>query len=67
LLPKSLMYGSVAGWTTGPSITWGTPIQDPGGTAIIWGTSGAYAIIWGTSDGEAIIWGTAIMTSADTR
>ena len=67
LLPKSLMYGSVAGWTAGQSIAWGTPIQDPGGTAIIWGTSGAYAIIWGTSDGEAIIWGTAVMTSADTR
>ncbi|MEA2463005.1 MAG: hypothetical protein QOJ98_752, partial [Acidobacteriota bacterium] len=65
LLPKSLLYGSVAGWTADRSIAWGTPIQDPGGEAIIWGTSGAYAIIWGTSDGEAIIWGTSIMTSAD--
>jgi len=65
LLPKSLMYGSVAAWTADRSIAWGTPIQDPGGEAIIWGTSGAYAIIWGTSDGDAIIWGTAIMTSAD--
>jgi subtilisin family serine protease len=67
LLPKSLMYGAVAGWTANPSIVWGTPIQDPQGTAIIWGTSNGDAIIWGTSDGDAIIWGTTIMTSADQR
>jgi hypothetical protein len=65
LLPKSLMYGSVAGWTVDPAIAWGTPIQDPAGEAIIWGTSQAYAIIWGTSDSEAIIWGTALMTSTN--
>ena len=39
LLPKSVMYGSVAGWTVDQSIAWGTPIQQPGGEAIIWGTA----------------------------
>ena len=36
--PKSLMYGAVADWTTDPSIAWGTPIQDPQGQGITWGT-----------------------------
>jgi serine protease AprX len=67
LLPKSLMYGAVAGWTADPSIAWGTPIQDPQGSVIIWGTSEAYVIIWGTSKDSVIIWGTAIMTSTDPR
>jgi hypothetical protein len=65
LLPKSLMYGAVAGWTADSSITWGTPIRDPQGTAILWGTSDGDAILWGTSEDNAILWGTAIMTSPD--
>jgi subtilisin family serine protease len=67
LLPKSLMYGAVAAWTTAPSIAWGTPIQDPQGATILWGTSQAQTILWGTSDDETILWGTAIMTSPDPR
>jgi hypothetical protein len=67
LLPKSLLYGAVGGWTASPSIAWGTPIQDPQGVAIIWDTSEADAIIWDTSNGDAIIWDTAIMTSPDPR
>jgi serine protease AprX len=77
LLPKSLLYGAMAGWTPDPSIAWGAPIQDPQGAAIIWGTWDGDAIIWGTWDGDAIIWGTseaetilwstAIMTSPDPR
>jgi serine protease AprX len=65
LLPKALMYGAVAGWTADPSIAWGTPIQDPRGTAILWGTSDGDAILWGTSEDNAILWGTAVMTSPD--
>jgi hypothetical protein len=67
LQPKSLMYGSVAGWTTDPSIAWGTPIQDPQGAGILWGTSEAEGILWGTSEDEGILWGTTIMTSPDPR
>ena len=67
LMPKSLMYGAVAGWTVDPSIAWGTTIQDPQGVAIVWGTSEAYAIVWGTSEPTAIVWGTAMMTSANPR
>ncbi len=62
---KSLIYGAVAGWTANGSIVWGTPILDPQGSAILWGTSEAYAILWGTSEKNAILWGTAIMTSPD--
>ncbi len=67
LVPKSLLYGAVAGWTADQSITWGTLIQDPQGAAIVWDTSEADAIVWDTSDGDAIVWDTAIMTSADPR
>jgi hypothetical protein len=67
LVPKSLLYGAVAGWTAHPSITVGTLIQDPQGAAIVWDTSEADAIVWDTSDGDAIVWDTAIMTSADPR
>ena len=78
LLPKSLLYGAMAAWTPDPSIAWGTPIQDPQGTAILWGTSdgdailwgtseGGDAILWGTADGDAILWGTAILTAPDPR
>ena len=67
LLPKSLLYGAVAGWTADPSIAWGASIQDPQGVAIVWGTLEAYAIVWGTSEGDALVWGTAIMTSPDSR
>jgi ice-binding like protein len=67
LLPKWLMYGAVAEWTVYPSIAWGTPIQDPKGATIIWGTAEAATIIWGTAEAasKTIIWGTAIMTSPD--
>jgi hypothetical protein len=64
LLPKSLMYGAVAGWTADGSIVWGTPIQDPQGAGIMWGTSHVEGIMWGTSDDETV-GGTAIMTSPD--
>jgi subtilisin family serine protease len=67
LLPKSLMYGTVAGWTADRSIVWGTPIQDPQGAGIMWGTSEAEGIMWGTSEDEGIMWGTAIMTSPEPR
>jgi hypothetical protein len=67
LLPKTLMYGTVAGWTADPSIAWGTSIQDPQGVAIVWGTSEAFAIVWGTSNDDAIVWGTGILTSRDSR
>ena len=67
VLPKSLLYGAVAGWTPDPSIAWGTAIQDPQGVGIIWDTSGADGIIWDTSGDDGIIWDTAIMTSADPR
>jgi hypothetical protein len=67
LAPKSLLYGVLAGWTTAPSIAWGTPIQDPQGVSIIWDTSKADSIIWDTSGNDSIIWDTAIMTSPDPR
>jgi subtilisin family serine protease len=67
LLPKSLLYGAMAGWTADPSIAWGTSMQDPQGAAIIWDTAAADAIIWDTSGNDAIIWDTAVMTSADPR
>jgi hypothetical protein len=68
LLPKSLLWGAMADWTPNASIAWGTPIQDPQGTAILWGTSDGDAILWGTSsDGDAILWGTTLLTSSDPR
>jgi subtilisin family serine protease len=67
LLPKSLMYGAMAGWTAESSIAWGTPMRDPQGTAILWGASEADAILWGASEGNAILWGAALTTSADPR
>src|SRR5262249_31452506 len=36
MLPKTLMYGSVADWTSTASIGWGTAIQDPHGATILW-------------------------------
>jgi serine protease AprX len=66
VLPKSLMYGAVAGWTAAPSIVWGTPIQDPQGAGIMWGTSEADGIMWGTSEDETM-GGAAIMTAPDPR
>jgi subtilisin family serine protease len=67
VLPKSLMYGAVAGWTADPSIVWGTPIHDPQGAAILWGSSMSDAILWGSSEDETIRWGTPLMTSPDPR
>jgi hypothetical protein len=67
VVPKALMYGAVAGWTSEMSITWGTPIQDPQGAAILWGATEANAILWGASEDEAILWGATIMTAADPR
>jgi hypothetical protein len=66
VVAKSLMYGAVAGWTPAQSITWGTPIRDPQGAGIMWGTSDAKGIMSDTSDDETM-WGTAIMTSPDPR
>ena len=67
LLPKSMMYGAVAGWTGAQSIMWGTSIQDPHGASIMWGTSSDEAVQWDRSDDDSIMWGTAIMVSADSR
>ena len=63
------MYGAVAGWTSDPSIAWGTPIQDPQGQGITWGTSdGHYGIIWGTYGERGALSGARpIMTSPDPR
>jgi hypothetical protein len=66
-LPKSLMFGVVAGWTSAQSISWGAAIQDPQGATIMWGTSEALTIMWGTSEDETIMWGTTIMTSRDAQ
>ncbi|HEY6214194.1 MAG TPA: S8 family peptidase [Vicinamibacterales bacterium] len=50
VVPKYLLYGAVAGWTSSQSITWGTQINDPNGQSITWGTSdGGDSITWGTS------------------
>jgi serine protease AprX len=50
VMPKYLLYGTVAGWTNAQSITWGTQINDPQGQSITWGTSeGGDSITWGTS------------------
>ena len=67
VLPKSLMYGAVAGWTADLTIAWGAPIQDPQGATIMWGTSDGDTIMWGTSDGDTIMWGTSIMISPDAQ
>jgi subtilisin family serine protease len=71
VLPKALIYGTVAGWTDVSSIAWGTAIQDPQGAAIVWGVSDQEedAIVWGVSDREedAIVWGVAILTSRNPR
>jgi serine protease AprX len=53
--PKWLLYGEVAGWTSGSSIMWGTSIYDPSGQSIMWGTN--Y-----TTDGTSIMWGTSEMS-----
>ncbi|HYM22775.1 MAG TPA: S8 family serine peptidase, partial [Vicinamibacterales bacterium] len=49
VVPKYLLYGTVAGWTQAQTITWGTQINDPSGQTITWGTS---------EDGDTITWGT---------
>jgi serine protease AprX len=50
VMPKYLLYGSVAGWTNAQTITWGTQISDPQGQTITWGTSdGGDTITWGTA------------------
>ena len=72
MLPKALTYGtSVAGWTDVSSIAWGTAIQDPQGTAIVWGVSNLEqdAIVWGVSEREkdAVVWGVAILTFSNPR
>ena len=38
VLPKSLMYGAVAGWTADLSIAWGAPIRIRRALHIVWGT-----------------------------
>jgi hypothetical protein len=67
MMPKSLLYGVLAGWTADPSIAWGASIRNPQGVAIVWDTSGADAIVWDTAGSDAIVWDTAIMTSPDPR
>jgi subtilisin family serine protease len=59
MVPKRLLYGEVAGWTSDQQILWGTTMYDPQGQQILWGTSD-------TTEGTQILWGTA-MTSADPR
>jgi serine protease AprX len=59
IVPKRLLYGEVAGWTSDQSIMWGTTIYDPQGQSIMWGTS--Y-----TTEGTSIMWGTS-MTDPDPR
>jgi serine protease AprX len=49
VMPKYLLYGGVAGWTSAQTIAWGTQIHDPQGQTIAWGTS---------ADGDTIAWGT---------
>jgi serine protease AprX len=60
LVPKSLLYGEVAGWTGGQSIMWGDSIYDPSGQSIMWGDS--YM-----TDGTSIMWGDAVLSSADPK
>jgi serine protease AprX len=72
---KPLQYGAIAGWTTDQTIVWGTPMQDPSGQSILWGTSDDESILWGTSDDsilwgtgdDSILWGTSILTSPEAR
>ena len=82
LLPKSLMYGALAGWTADPSIVWGTrlnpPIRSTGdgdsivwgsndGDSIVWGSNDGDSIVWGSDDGDSIVWGSSVMTSPNPR
>jgi serine protease AprX len=53
VMPKWLLYGEVAGWTSGQSIMWGDSIYDPSGQSIMWGDS--Y-----TMDGTSIMWGDSV-------
>jgi serine protease AprX len=49
VVPKRLLYGEVAGWTSANTIMWGTTVQDPNGQTIMWGTSDMDdTIMWGT-------------------
>jgi len=59
LAPKWLLYGEVAGWTSGQSIMWGDAIYDPQGNSIMWGDS--YV-----TDGTSIMWGDSV-TSPDPK
>jgi serine protease AprX len=55
--PKPLQYGQVAAWCPYNEIVWGTPMRDPSGQTIMWGTSDM---------DETIMWGT-VATSPDAR
>src|SRR3954469_2063045 len=57
VVPKRLLYGEIAEWTSDQQILWGTTVYDPQGEQILWGTSD-------TSEGTQILWGTA-MTAPD--
>ena len=72
LLPKSLMYGALAGWTADPSIVWGTPLHAPirttnDGDSIVWGSVDGDSIVWGSDDGDSIVWGSSVMTAPNPR
>jgi subtilisin family serine protease len=55
--PKPLQYGQVGAWCPYNEIVWGTPMRDPSGQTIMWGTSDM---------DETIMWGT-VATSPDAR
>jgi serine protease AprX len=58
IAPNPLLWGQVAGWTSGNQILWGDTITDPNGQQILWGDSN-------TTDDTQILWGDSVLTSRD--
>ncbi|MGE5246494.1 MAG: S8 family serine peptidase [Betaproteobacteria bacterium] len=56
--PNPLLWGQVAGWSSGSQILWGDTIYDPQGQQILWGDSR-------TTDDNQILWGDSVLTSRD--
>jgi serine protease AprX len=58
LTPKQLLWGEVAGWTSGEQIIWGETMYDPQGEQIIWGEQT-------TTEDNQIIWGESALSPAN--
>ena len=50
--PNRLVWGQVAGWSSGYYVVWGSAIQSPSGQYVVWGSSDY-------TDPNYVVWGSA--------